>query len=94
MANKPIKHRLLSSDAELRENIKAAELVEVLQNHVFGMVTLNQSQTSAAKILLAKCLPDIQMIQMDVSGGIQIEVLQVKAHPPPKKAAVKKAVKK
>jgi hypothetical protein len=37
--------------------------------------------------LLKKSLPDIQMVNIDVQGGIKIEVLQVKTHAPPAKKA-------
>ena len=88
------KHRTLSRDAQTRENIKIPELVELLSNHAFGLVDLSQTKVKAIEVLLKKALPDIQMINVDVTGGVQIEVLQVKAHPPVKKAPAKRAANK
>jgi hypothetical protein len=77
------KHRLLSTDAQTREGIPAAEIVELLVNHTFGRVDLDQGRIKTAEILLKKSLPDIQMVNIDVQGGVKIEVLQVKQHTTP-----------
>ena len=81
-----MKRRVISKDGELRENIRSSDLVILLENHCFGMVSLEKSQVSAALGLLKKTLPDIQMITVDVEGGVDINVLQVKSHPKPKRA--------
>jgi hypothetical protein len=97
-----VKHRILSLDADLREGIPAGDLLELLGNHAFGKIDLTQSKVKACEILLKKCLPDIVAVTVDVTGGVQIEVLQVKAHakpapatkPPAKKRAVNKTASK
>jgi hypothetical protein len=89
------KHRLLSTDAQTREGIPAAEIVELLVNHTFGRVDLDQGRIKTAEILLKKSLPDIQMVNIDVQGGVSIEVLHVATHDKPapaKKAPAKKRV--
>jgi len=78
----PEKRRKLANDATWRENIKTAHILEKLSNHIFGMVTMENSQIKAAEILLKKTIPDVQQIQIDVSGGVTVEVLQVARHEP------------
>ena len=74
------KRRKLANDATWRENIKTAHILEKLSNHVFGMVTMEMSQIKSAEILLKKTIPDVMQIQVDVSGGLTVEVLQVASH--------------
>ena len=87
------KHRKLTNDASVREKIKMRQLVELLENHAFGLVNLEKTRLRAAEILLRKTLPDIQVIQVDIDGGVDIRVLQVASHPKPpaKKRASKPA---
>ncbi len=84
------KRRKLANDATWRENIKTAHILEKLSNHVFGMVTMEMSQIKSAEILLKKTIPDVMQIQVDVSGGLTIEVLQVASHKPVDKRTVRK----
>ncbi len=78
-----IRHRKLSHDAALRERIQAGQLVTLLENCAFGLVDLSATRLKAAENLLKKVLPDIQQIQIDIDGDIEVRVLQVKAHPVP-----------
>jgi hypothetical protein len=48
---------------EIRNKIRASQLVNRLENHVFGEVEMNSTQVTAALGLLKKCVPDIQAIQ-------------------------------
>jgi len=87
--------RKLANDAAWRDNIKTAHVLKKLQNHVFGDVDMTSTQVKAAEILLKKTIPDVQQIQIDVSGGLTVEVLQVASHKPPtKKRASSKAAGK
>ena len=84
------KHRTLSKDARTRESIDIPKIVNLLSNHTFGLVKLEQGQIKTAEILLKKALPDIQMVNIDLTGGVTVEVLHVASHAPVKKAPVKK----
>ena len=48
---------------EIRNKIRASQLVNRLENHVFGEIEMNSTQVTAALGLLKKCVPDIQAIQ-------------------------------
>ena len=48
---------------EIRNKIRASQLVNRLENHVFGEVEMNSTQVTAALGLLKKCVPDIQAVQ-------------------------------
>lgn len=45
---------------EARGKIRTTQLINRLQDHVDGKVELSATQVSAAKILLGKCIPDLQ----------------------------------
>ena len=49
--------------AEIREKIRASHIIKRLDDHIEGKVELLPTQVNAAKILLNKCLPDLQSIQ-------------------------------
>lgn len=51
---------------EVREKIRASQLVNRLEDHVLGEVEMTSTQVSAALGLLKKCVPDLQAMQ--VSG--------------------------
>ena len=87
------KRRLLSQDATWRDNIKTGHILNQLQNHIDGTLDLSASKVKAAEILLKKTMPDVQQIQIDVSGGLVVEVLQVASHKPAPKRTVKPAAK-
>jgi len=44
---------------EVREKIRASQLINVLQDHAFGKRNLQATQVTAALGLLKKCLPDL-----------------------------------
>ena len=52
-----------------RERIKAALLLEKLENHVLGSAALTATQVNAAKILLGKVIPDMKAIDHTSSDG-------------------------
>ncbi len=72
----------LSEATRLR--IKSTALVNALQDFVFGKREMTSTQIQAARILLAKTLPDLATVQMGVSGDVQVEVLQVRWREPEK----------
>ncbi len=43
----------------VREKIRASQIVNRLESHVFGDVELSTSQVQAANVLLRKCVPDL-----------------------------------
>jgi hypothetical protein len=51
--------------ATVREKIRASQLINALQNHVFGKrkKRLDSTQVTAALGLLKKCLPDMASIE-------------------------------
>ena len=44
---------------EVRQKIRATELVNRLQSHIFDGLELSMSQVNAINILLRKCIPDL-----------------------------------
>ena len=44
----------------IRDKIRASQLVNRLENHVFGELDLNTTQVTAALGLLKKCVPDLK----------------------------------
>lgn len=49
---------------EVREKIRASQLVNRLEDHAFGETEMTASQVSAALGLLKKCVPDLQATQL------------------------------
>jgi hypothetical protein len=80
----PARNRLGLSEAT-RLRIKTTALVNALQDFVFGKREMTSTQVQAARILLAKTLPDLAAVQMDVAGDVKVEVLLVNRHEPDKK---------
>ena len=70
----------LSEAKQLR--IKTTALVNALQDFVFGKREMTSTQVQAARILLAKTLPDLAAVQLDLAGDVKVEVLLVKRHEP------------
>ena len=58
----------LRQTQKTRDNIRGSQLVNTLQNHVLEDKELSATQIQAAKILLAKILPDVK--QVEHSGEI------------------------
>ena len=61
----------------VREKIRASQLVNRLENHVFGEVDLNSSQVTAALGLLKKCVPDLKSSDDTLTVEGEIGVRQV-----------------
>jgi len=55
--------------AEWRARIDQGMLLTRLHGHAKGAVEMTPTQISAAKILLAKCLPDLSSVEMTGAGG-------------------------
>lgn len=56
---------------DTRKKIKAAQLINRLEKHVFSKKpVLDASQVNAAKTLLNKVLPDLSAVSMDVEHGV------------------------
>lgn len=52
--------------------IKAAILLDRLQNHAVGKLEMTQTQIAAAKILLGKVVPDLKAIEHSGPGGSEL----------------------
>jgi len=63
-----------------RLKIKTSSLINRLRDHVLKDTVMSNTQIQAARILLAKTLPDLAITQLDMSGTVQIEVLKVASH--------------
>ena len=62
---------------DTRLKIKAAQLINRLQDHVFAATpVLDASQVNAAKALLNKVLPDLKAMELtgDNGGALEINV--------------------
>ncbi len=57
---------------EIREKIRASQLVNRLENHVLGEVEMKPTQVTAALGLLKKCVPDMteNKTDLDVGGNL------------------------
>lgn len=57
---------------EIREKIRASQLVNRLEDHVLGDLDLKPTQVTAALGLLKKCVPDMSenKTEHDVSGNL------------------------
>ncbi|MET4529158.1 hypothetical protein [Bradyrhizobium sp. JR18.2] len=64
--------RKVKHDDFTRERIKTTQLVNRLENHVFGKIELQPSQVTAALGLLKKSLPDLSAVEAkhDVSDAL------------------------
>jgi len=69
----------LTHQIDVRNKIRATQLINRLQNYVDGEVSLEPGQVTAIKVLLGKVLPDLMAVSGDPGGApIKHEVLQVK----------------
>jgi len=57
---------------EIREKIRASQIINRLQDHVDGTVELSSTQVRSAEILLKKSVPDISTVAVDVDGELNI----------------------
>lgn len=56
----------------VREKIRATQLVNRLENHVFGKCKLDSTQVTAALGLLKKCVPDLTTVSGPGDDGSHI----------------------
>ena len=56
----------------VREKIRASQLVNRLENHVFGEADMSSTQVNAALGLLKKCVPDMKATEH--SGEVDIPI--------------------
>lgn len=67
---------------EVREKIRASQLVNRLEDHVLGEVEMTNTQVSAALGLLRKCVPDLQATELSgdpespVSTSLTVEIVK------------------
>ena len=53
----------------VREKIRASQLINRLENHVFGDLDLSNTQVTAALGLLKKCVPDLKATEHSNPDG-------------------------
>lgn len=63
------RNRKIRHDEETRAKIKAAMIINRLQDHVLGEIELDAAQVSSAKTLLAKVLPDLKSTEHSGPDG-------------------------
>ena len=72
MSQKPkekAKPKILFDPHHARQKIRATDLIDRLQDHIDGKITLSNSQVRAIGILLKKVVPDLAQIQ--IAGEVQ-----------------------
>lgn len=57
----------------VRQKIRATQLVNALQNHVFGTHKLEASQVTAGLGLLKKCVADLSTVELTGKDGGAIQ---------------------
>jgi hypothetical protein len=60
----------------VREKIRSTQLVKRLENHALGKLKteMTDSQVRASLGLLAKCVPDLQRVELTGEGGGPVAV--------------------
>jgi hypothetical protein len=66
----PARVHKIRHDEETRAKIKAAQIINRLQQCIDGEVELSAQQVSAAKTLLDKALPNLQAIEMEATHDV------------------------
>lgn len=61
--------RKIRHDEETRAKIQAAMIINRLSDHVRGKIDLTPTQVAAARVLLAKILPDLSTVEH--AGGVE-----------------------
>jgi hypothetical protein len=61
--------RKIQHDDRTRDKIRTSQLINRLQDHVFGKADLTQTQVRAALGLMAKTLPDLAATQITGANG-------------------------
>lgn len=54
----------ITQSAEVRKKIQASQLANRLQSHAFGEVEMSTTQVTAARVLLAKTVPDLSSVEL------------------------------
>jgi hypothetical protein len=70
---------------EVREKIRASQLVNRLESHVLGEVDMTSTQVTAALGLLRKCVPDLSDNRTELETGESLTTLLLtlgKSQPP------------
>jgi len=62
---------------EIREKIRASQLVNALENHVLGKRKMASTQVTAALGLLKKCVPDLSRSEVTGKDGDAIQFEKV-----------------
>jgi hypothetical protein len=65
--------RKIRHDENTRAKIQTSQLINRLQDHVFGAVDLSPTQVQAAMGLLRKTLPDLTAAQIDANVHVSQE---------------------
>jgi hypothetical protein len=68
---------------EVRAKIQASQLINRLNDHVHGKVTLSSTQVRAAEILLRKSVPDLSRVEMSGPDGGGIPTMVTITHVKP-----------
>lgn len=63
------KRKVALSD-DWKANIQAAMIMKRLYSHALGEADMERSQIDAAKVVLAKILPDLKAMDITVEGNI------------------------
>lgn len=76
MAPRKLKRGMPFHPDEVRAKIRATELVNRLQSHIFDGLELTLSQVNAISILLRKCVPDLtsSAIVADITHRYVVEL--------------------
>ncbi len=67
------RNQLHHSD-ETRAKIQTSQIINRLQDHMFGKIKLSKTQVQAAQILLKKVLPDLSQQDSNVNMNITPQV--------------------
>ncbi len=67
--------RKIRHDDNTRAKIKAAQIINRMQDCIMGKVELNQAQVSCGKALLDKCLPSLANTELTGKDGKDIFVV-------------------
>jgi hypothetical protein len=59
----------LTHDQKTRERIQTSQIINRLEDHIFNGLELSATQIQAAKILLAKAIPDLKALE--VNGNVE-----------------------
>ena len=64
---------------EVRTKIQTSQILNRLQNHVFGEVELSMSQIRAAEVVLKKALPDLSQVDANIEGevGLTVQIVRL-----------------